>query len=231
MARRYIPTGRAPGRPPKQRGKPLPPPPPRPISPELEAAALAADMTGRAAIDREVQDDEIERLLIEGADVRAINRILRTRWPMSIRTVQDRVREIWKRVREERKSDREDQRTTMVERLHRMRQKALYDEKKPDYDAALRAEQQIAKLLGLYEPKQVTVTGMHQHQHAHVHALAAVVAGLDDTQVEQLLAEQQEQEQLAEQARTLLPALAPSPPQSTDTRVSVAEEPAASRRA
>lgn len=170
---------------------------------EREVARISRGIRRYVRRDLEEQRAACERLMVEGAGLRQITRILRAQWPnITHRTVRLRMEQVRALRKEDAKADRNEMRAFMVERLEQMRTRALAAAN-PNYKAALGAEREIAKLLGLYAPTQVKVDGEVNHSHAMV----AVIAGIDDDLAQELLNEARETERLAKQAKELLPAI------------------------
>lgn len=176
---------------------------------EREVALMSVDTVGRLQVERELQLNFVEELMIESTSLDTIARLGRERWPHltkdKCRTLSKEIERKWM---DENQEAKDAHRFAMIERLHRVRRQAtdrLF--RRPnamDARLVLDCENQIAKLGGLQAPKQIEHSGQIQQQQA----LYAVVANLDPEQAAEMLREQRETERLAEAARTMLPALA-----------------------
>ena len=175
------------------------------VTPAVEAEVRRLSRQVRRYVRRDIEEQRaaVERLMVEGAGLRQITRILRSQWPnITHRTVKLRMEQVRALRKEDAKADRNEMRAFMVERLEAMRTRALAGSN-PNFKAAIAAEKEIAKLLGLYAPTKVDVSGEVNHSHAMV----AVIAGIDDDLAAELLEEARAEKRLAEKARELLPAI------------------------
>lgn len=179
---------------------------------EREVARLSRGIRRYVRADIEEQRAVVERLMVEGAGSRQITRILRTtkdpatgtiRWPnITHRTVRLRMEQVRALRKEDAKADRNEARSFMIERLEAMRTRALAGAN-PNFKAALGAEREIAKLMGLYAPTKVEIDGNMNHSHA----MLSVIANMDPELAGEMLEEAKRTERLAKQAEELLPAL------------------------
>lgn len=175
------------------------------VSPAVEAEVkrLSRQVRRYVRADIEEQRAAVERLMVEGALLRQITRVLRNRWPnITHRTVRLRMEQVRSLRKEDAKADRNERRQFMIERLEAMRTRALAGQN-PNYKAAIACEKEIAKLEGLYMPVKVDVSG----EVSHAHAMVNVIAGIDPELASELLEEAREEKRLAAAARELLPAI------------------------
>lgn len=179
------------------------------VSPRVEAEVKRLSKTIRRYVRRDILEQRaaVERLLIEGAKARQITRILRAQWPLiTARTVELRISQVEAERRAEYTFDRAKEREFAVERLQAMRQRALAGQR-PDYKAAVACEKEIAKILGLYAPTKVDVSGELNHSHA----MMSVIANMDPELAAEMLQEAKEEKRLAAKARELLPGIVDVP--------------------
>jgi hypothetical protein len=175
------------------------------VSPQVEAEVARLSRQVRRYVRRDIEEQRaaVERLMVEGAKCRQITRILRTQWPnITHRTVALRMDQVNKLRAAEAKDDRVQARAFMVERLEALRTRALTGTR-PDYKAAIAAEKEISKLLGLYAPTKVDITGDVNHSLAMV----SVITNMDPDLASEILQEARTTERLANRARELLPAI------------------------
>lgn len=175
------------------------------VTPAVEREVARLSKTIRRYVRRDIEEQRAatERLMVEGAGLRQITRILRSQWPnITHRTVRLRMEQVRALRKEDARADRNEARAFMVERLEAMRTRALAGNN-PNFKAAIAAEKEIAKLLGLYAPTKVDVSGDVNHSHAMV----SVIAGIDPELASELLEEAREEKRLAARAKELLPAL------------------------
>jgi hypothetical protein len=210
MPRHYKPTGRPPGRPPGKTKYEEPAPAPV-FDPDAVALVRKRDPNALelwTEEERALQEDELERLMIQGARIRDIFRIMTTsvgnqapRWPaLTMTTLNTRLQTVLERRRTEYRATTDQMRWEQYDRLQEYRRLAM-GMTPPDIRAAVIVEKQISTLFGLCAPKKVDV-----NIEGNVNeTLTAVIADLDPEQVEELLSKQREEERLAAVARKHLP--------------------------
>ena len=211
----------------KKPGAQKPPAPAIVIDPKLEAQVAALlpqapeptpprPRTWSAQETRE-QLSAVEGLLVQGARMGEIHRVLRRQWPASMkraRILVDRVKRQWADFAKD--DDRVANREAAIRRLHAMRRTAegLRDPNdktgtrwlvKPDHAAVLGYERIIADLEGTKKPIEVNVDGRFTA------AMLEVVANLTGDQASEMLETALEQKRLSDLARRELPALVMEP--------------------
>lgn len=185
-----------------------PPPPPMPES--LARALVHAHDRKRLAL-AEVRQlrARIEELMISGADVREIHRVLSTPDPKNgmtefpgltvakVKKHHELITKVWveDRLRSETPEGVQAARQAALKRLHDVRRWAMSAK---DYKSALNAEKQIAQLEGTNAAKKIDVSGGIQGAMAHV------LVGMDDERIAEMLEEGRREEELANHARALL---------------------------